>query len=80
MIVWLSTSGWETGHSFTQLVGYDHVMTPQEFLDVLNESPLVSPKVVALGVAKFEQLRKSHGNSCFSLMWRSAASPGKQNL
>ena len=68
MIILLSTSEWEIGHSFTQLVGDDHVMTSQEFLDVLYESPLVGPKIVALGVAKFEQLRKSHGNSCFSLM------------
>jgi hypothetical protein len=45
-------------------------MISQELLDILNESgPLLfGPNIVALCVPEFEQLRKSDGNGCFSLM------------
>ena len=70
MVIYMSTPRRNTGNCFTQLVGYDHVMISQEFLDVLNESrPLLfGSNIVALCVPELEQLRKSHGDGCISLI------------
>ena len=66
----MSTPRRDTGKCFTQLVGYDHVMISQELLDVLDKSrPLLfDSNIVALCVSELEQLRKSHGDRCLSLI------------
>jgi len=56
-------------------VSYDHVMSSQELLDILNEAVrlLFDLNIVALCVPKLEQFRKSHGDGCFSLIRRSVS-------
>ena len=70
MIIWMSTPRRDTGYRFRQLVGYDHVMISQELLDVLDKSrPLLfGSNIVALCVSELEQLRKSYGDRCLSLI------------